>query len=149
MTKEKEVVSAPSATEARPQRRERIPVSGPRDILTVAEKDPNYVYRWVKDLPGRIQRFRDAGYEIVNHETQVGQRTVDSASRLGTAVTRLDGTNTLVLMRIPKEWYDEDQTAKATVLNAQEQALRGEGLKTERTDKWQPGEGFAGRKADK
>ena len=137
--------------EARPQRRERIPVSGPRDILTVTQKDPNYTYRWVKDLPGRIQRFLDAGYDIVNHETEVGQRAVDTGSRLGSAVTRLDGINTLVLMRIPNEWYNEDQEAKQRVLDAQEEALRGEGVRElSRDNSWQPGtQEYAGRVADK
>lgn len=108
-------------------RESRIPVSGPRDILTVAGKDPNYFYRWVKDLPGRIQRFLDGGYEIVNHDAQVGQRTVDSGSRLGTAITRLDGSNTLVLMRIPLEWYKEDQERKQAEIDAIEDSLRSDG----------------------
>jgi hypothetical protein len=129
------------------ERKQRIPVSGPRDILTIADKDPNYVYRWVKDLPGRIQRFLDAGYEIVNHEATVGQRAVDSGSRVGTAVTRLDGGNTLVAMRQLREWYNEDQEAKQTQLNAMEDALRGEGVSTSRDSKWQPGEAeFATKK---
>lgn len=142
------VPSEPVETPKRVTRESRVPVSGPRDILTVTNKDPNYFYRWVKDLPGRIQRFIDAGYDIVNHDTQVGQRVVDSGSRLGSAVTRLDGANTLVLMRIPLEWYNEDQEAKARELDAQEDALRGEGLTTERTDNWQPTQdAFMGRKA--
>lgn len=110
-----------------PQRKERIPVSGPRDILTVTGKDPNYVYRWVRDTPGRIQRFLDGGYEIVNHDAQVGQRTVDSGSRLGTAVTRLDGAHTLVLMRILRDWYNEDQEAKQREIDALEDSMRTEG----------------------
>ena len=105
----------------------RIPVSGPRDILTVTNKDPNYHYRWVKDLPGRIQRFLDGGYEFVNHDAQVGQRTVDASSRLGSAVTRLDGMNTLVLMRIPLEWYNEDQESKQRELDSLEDAMKADG----------------------
>lgn len=109
------------------ERKQRIPVSGPRDILTVSKKDPNYMYRWVKDLPGRVQRFIEGGYEIVNHEADIGQRTVDSGSRLGSAVTRLDGANTLVLMRIPLEWYNEDQEAKQREIDAVEDSMRAEG----------------------
>ena len=120
-TKTKEVAKV------EPQRRERMPVSGPRDILTVTKQDPNYVYRWVKDVPGRIQRFIDGGYDIVNHETSVGQRSVDSGSRLGSAITRLDGGNTLVLMRILREWYNEDQEAKQKSIDALEDSLRAEG----------------------
>lgn len=109
------------------ERKERIPVSGPRDILTVSDKDPNYSYRWVKDLPGRIQRFLDGGYEVVNHQAQVGHKTVDSGSRLGTAVTRNDAGQTLVLMRIPVEWYNEDQERKQAEIDALEDSMRAEG----------------------
>lgn len=130
-------------------RETRTPVSGPRDILTVTFKDPNYFYRWVKDFPGRIQRFENAGYEIVvDQNARVGQRTVDSGSRLGSAVTRLDGANVLVLMRIPLEWYNEDQESKQRELDLLEETLKGEGLRAERSSTWQPGDGeFAGKRA--
>lgn len=94
----------------------RIPVGAARDILTVNGQDPNYVYRWVLDdpkRPGRIQRFKDGGYEIVTDSNEIGQSTVDRGKKLGSAITRPDGGSTLVLMRILKEWYDEDQVAKA------------------------------------
>ena len=101
------------ATSKRPT---RIPVGAARDILTVNGQDPNYVYRWVLDdpkRPGRIQRFKDGGYEIVTDTNEVGQNSVDRGKKLGSAITRPDGGSTLVLMRILKEWYDEDQVAKA------------------------------------
>ena len=94
----------------------RTPVGAARDILTVYGQDPNYVYRWVLDdpkRPGRIQRFKEGGYEIVTDTNEVGQNTVDRGKKLGSAITRPDGGSTLVLMRILKEWYDEDQVAKA------------------------------------
>lgn len=109
------------------QRKKRIPVSGPRDILTISDKDPNYAYRWVKDLPGRVQRFLEGGWEFVNHEAQMGQKTVDSGSRLGSALTRQDGGFTLVAMRIPLEWYNEDQQAKQDAIDALEDSLRADG----------------------
>lgn len=117
-------------------RKTRIPVSGPRDILTVSNKDPNYFYRFVKDVPGRVQRFIDGGYEIVNQDNaQVGQRTVDSGSRLGTAITRNDGAFVLVLMRIPLEWYNEDQEAKQREIDALEDSMSAEGGNTRGMDR--------------
>ncbi len=51
-------------------------------------------------------------------------------------------------MRIPREWYEEDQESKQRELDALEDSLRNEGLVgTERNDKWQPGEDFVGRRA--
>jgi hypothetical protein len=113
-----------------PQRRTRetrVPVSGPRDILTISEKDANYVYRWVKDVPGRIQRFLDAGYEVVVHDAKVGQKTVDSTSRLGSALTRNTDGTLLVAMRILREWYDEDQASKQREIDSLEAAMSAEG----------------------
>lgn len=115
--------------EARPQRVKRVPVSGPRDILTVLNKDENYVYRWVLDKPGRIQRFLDAGYEVIQHETEVGSVSVDRGSRLGSAVTFATGGTVLVLMRQRREWYKEDQDSKQNDLEATEKLLYADGLK--------------------
>ena len=104
--------------------RERVPVGGPRDILTVANKDPNYVYRWVMDSPGRLEQFKKAGYEVVESNPEVGQAAVDRATQLGSSVTMVRGSGTLVLMRIPREWYDEDQTAKQEELDALDETMR-------------------------
>ena len=112
--------------EKKQEKPKRIPVGAARDILTVHGQDPNYVYRWVLDdpkRPGRLQRFKDGGYEIVTDTNEVGQNTVDRGKKLGSAITRPDGSSTLVLMRILKEWYDEDQEAKAEKIADLEQAM--------------------------
>ena len=107
------------------QRPKRVPVAGPRDILAVANQDPNYVYRWVNDVRGRMQRFLDGGYEVVTQDTEVGQNAVDRGSQVGSAVTRQVGSGvTAVLMRIPREWYNEDQAAKAAELDALEASMK-------------------------
>lgn len=108
----------------RTERRKRVPVSGARNILTVANKDPNYVYRWVLDIPGRMDIFKDAGYEVVIDKPEVGDPTVDRHSQLGSAVTLVRGVSTLVLMRIPREWYNEDQQAKQEEIDALEETMR-------------------------
>lgn len=105
-------------------RETRIPVNGARDILTVKDKDPNFEYRWVIDRPGRLENFRQAGYEVVTDNNEVGQKAVDSQTKLGSAITTTRGGVTLVLMRIPKEWYDEDQLAKQEKVDLQEQAMQ-------------------------
>lgn len=123
-------VEQPSApAEQQVQRQERVPVSGPRDILTVMKKDPNYVYRWVFDKPGRIERFLRGGYEVAKHETDIGDVAVDRGSRVGTAITYATGGSQLVLMRQKREWYNEDQEAKWKDLDALEEVLYQDGLK--------------------
>ena len=106
--------------------RVRIPVGAARDILTVQGQDPNYVYRWVLDdpkRPGRLQRFLDGGYEVVTDTNEIGQNTVDRGKKLGSAITRPDGSSTLVLMRILKEWYDQDQAEKADRITDLEETM--------------------------
>lgn len=108
-----------------PKRKERTPVGGKRDILTVSNQDPNYVYRWVNDTPGRLQRFIDGGYEVVTHEADVGGPTVDKTSRLGSSITKsVGGTVTAVLMRIPREWYEEDQKTKQAAIDELESTMQ-------------------------
>ena len=124
----KAVESTPITPATRKTRANRIPVSGPRDILTITNKDPNYSYRYVNDVPGRIQRFLNGGWEFhVDPESEVGQRTVDSGSRLGSALTRQSGGITQVAMRIPKEWFDEDQQRKWDEIDSVEDSMRADG----------------------
>lgn len=114
-------------TRLRPQ---RIPVSGPRDILTVANKDPNYEYRWVNDVGNRLQRFKEGGWDIVTDDIHViGQPVVDRPTKLGSTFTKsVGGQVTAVLMRIKKEWFEEDQRAKQQAIDDLEASTRAENI---------------------
>jgi hypothetical protein len=97
---------------------------GPQSIL--GEKDPNYVYRFVNDTGSRVANFQSAGYEFVeDKDLVVGDSRVFDPSDLGSAkrVTSNDGT-TSYLMRIKKEYYEEDQAAKAALIHETEQAMK-------------------------
>ena len=88
-----------------PRRKERIPFGVPTKHFNAPQND-GYVYRvfndnWRKE-PGRIQRALDAGYEYVKDD-QSG--TVVGTNEDGSAING-------VLMRIPKEFYEEDQKLK-------------------------------------
>lgn len=106
-TSDKALSKAPSG---RPQ---RTPV-GQRNILTVKGKDPNYEYRIVNDVDDRIERFKEAGYELVPDDAvQVGDKRVNTASSQGSVKQISVGQGTKAyLMRIKKEWFEEDQTRK-------------------------------------
>lgn len=102
----------------------RTPVSGNRDILTVDGKEDGYEYRWVNDIDNRIQKFKDGGYELVEHDVTVGQSTVDSAQSVGTVKSKPVGKGTTsYLMRIKKEWHAEDQKAKQRSVAESEASL--------------------------
>lgn len=101
---------------------DRIPIGGSRDILTVFGKKPGFEYRWVKDVGNRVARFKRAGWE---HETDadiiVGDARVGVASPLGSPVVadanmNMNGGDKLYLMRIPEQYYKEDQLAKEAEL---------------------------------
>lgn len=97
---------------------------GPQSIA--GEKDPNYVYRFVNDTGSRIANFQAAGYEIVkDDELTVGDSRVFDPSDLGSGkkVTSNDGTVSY-LMRIKKEYYEEDQAAKQNYINETERAMK-------------------------
>ena len=124
MTIEKEAISkAPSG------RVTRIPVSQ-RNVLTVKGKDPNYVYRIVNDQDDRITQFKDAGYEIVQKETvEVGDKRASSGSSMGSIATMAVGRGQKAyLMRIPREFYVEDQALKQRTVDAQEASIKEKAL---------------------
>ena len=99
---------------------------GPQTIN--GDKDPNYVYRFVNDTGSRIANFQSAGYEFVeDKDLVVGDSRVFDPSDIGSGkrVTSNDGTVSY-LMRTKKEYYEEDQAAKAAQINDTEQAMKQE-----------------------
>ena len=99
---------------------------GPQTIN--GDKDPNYVYRFVNDTGSRIANFQAAGYEFVQDtDLVVGDSRVFDPSDIGSGkrVTSNDGTVSY-LMRTKKEYYEEDQAAKAAQINETEQAMKQE-----------------------
>lgn len=101
----------------------RIPV-GMRPKLAVVGKNPNYVYRWVNDTPGRIALFKQGGWELCsNDEVDVGNFTAEQSSGEGSLACQVvDGGTGLkaYVMKIKKEWFDEDQA------HAEESVRKGE-----------------------
>jgi hypothetical protein len=104
------------------ERPKRVPI-GTRNVLTAPAK-AGYVRRWVNDRDDRIERFREAGYEVVDGDVQVGDPRAGDPTKTGSPVMKsVGGGVKAYLMEIPKEWYDEDQKAKADRVNEMEKAL--------------------------
>lgn len=102
---------------ARPR---RAPLVG-RNRLALREQDPNYHYRLVnanlESDPDRIQNLIEIGYEVVPQKVvgQTGDKQVDQPSALGSAGQISVGQGTkAVWMRIPREFFEEDQATKQT-----------------------------------
>jgi len=107
-------------------RRKPLHQQGPQSIS--GEKDPNFHYRIVNDTGSRIHAFQQAGYELVtDDDIVVGESRVSSAGELGSAkrIISNDGT-TSFLMRIKKEYYDEDQKVKQDRIDELERSMKDE-----------------------
>ncbi|MDE3022994.1 MAG: hypothetical protein KGI54_14240 [Pseudomonadota bacterium] len=123
MTQKDSIVKSPSG------RVKRTPV-GTRNILTVRGKDPDYVYRIVNDVGDRVEVFKEAGYEPVLAEQHlVGDRRVNKPSDEGSIATaHVGGGQKAVVMRIRKEYFEEDQAAKQAQIDELEGSQRPENL---------------------
>lgn len=119
----------------------RVSIADQRNILTHPEaNDPNYMYRVVVDYkskPGRVTKFKNAGYVHVLSGENMGDDAAGKPTKIGTKVMVPTGNGeTGYLMKIPKEYWDEDQAAKESKLKETEASMK-------RKVKGQYGEGLA------
>lgn len=117
----------------RTNRPSRVPLHEQRDVMNVSDRDPDYHYRWVNDVEQgqRVMKFQKAGYEVVQDKVAVGDPTVESKTDNTSSVnTKYVGNNMkAILMRIPKEWYEEDQAAKQAKVDESEYLMKQEQLR--------------------
>lgn len=122
----------------------RTPISDQlRSRLKVTGKDPDFEYRIVTDKPGRIDMFKEGGWEVVTKDSSevIGDRRVATPTEEGSAKTVAVGHGEVgILMKIRKEFWEEDQAAKeartkseldAIMRKAKSDGLNGE-IKLER-----------------
>lgn len=119
-------MAKPRRSEGPEGRPTRTPI-GQRDVLTVPEhlKEKGFSYRFFNDDDhgDRIRRAKAAGWEVVNEKAQVGDENVGQASQFGVAGKPVGGGKKAVLMKIPSEWYIEDQAAKEAQIKQNLQGL--------------------------
>ena len=103
-----------------------------RNVLTVSGKEDGYEYRIVNDKEDRVTQFTEQGYEIVSaSKVQVGDKRVGKAAPEGSAMQMSVGNGEkAIVMRIRKDWYNEDQQSKQdyvaeTERTTQQKALEG------------------------
>ena len=102
----------------------RTPLGAKRDILSVQNPEEGYVYRIVNDTPGRINRFKEAGYELVE-DAQLGTSHVDGNQASQGIVSKYVGKGvTAVVMRQRDEFYKEDQAEKQRKIDELENSMR-------------------------
>ena len=108
----------------------RTPIVG-RNRISVKNKDDNFVYRIVNDVDDRIDAFKENGWEpVLAKDTQVGDKRVEGSGPSGSvAEISVGGGTKAVVMRIKREWYEEDQAAKAAHIDALEQSMKDDALR--------------------
>jgi hypothetical protein len=98
-------------------------------IRVTIPKDDGYFYRVANangDNGFRVQNLLDIGYEIVPHgeATRVGDESVDKPSPIGSNDMSLGKGDRGVLMRIPLEYKQEDDMAKNSLADRQDQTMK-------------------------
>lgn len=113
------------------KRRKRVPLVEQNRLMSF-QRDDDYVYRLVNDTGDRIERFRKAGYEIVdknNQEIELDSRVQDPSWR-HSALSQPVGEGIIAYcMRIPREWWEEDQKAKQKLIKESEDNMRRPSIK--------------------
>lgn len=103
-----------------------------KSILDVLGKDPNFIYRWVVDVNAngaKIQKRMNDDWEFVKAEqvVNVGEEDAAKFDYADGSVVRILGNDRfgehMYLMRIKKEYYDEDQELKQKEVDAQLNAV--------------------------
>lgn len=106
----------------------RTPINGTRNkIPTVKNPDPNFHYRYVYDnsTDNRVEQMKEFGYEVVDNNSVQLQtdKRVATPNAPGSVVTVPSGANKLVLMRIPKEYKEDDRKEKWAKVDESEAAM--------------------------
>lgn len=110
---------------------------------------PGFHLCWVND-DGRVQAYLDRGYDFVeNGEQGIQQDSTDTGKHVRRLVGKKESGDGLYafLMKIPQEWFEEDQAAESARLDLIEQTVRrgGESRADTRAKQYVP-TASAGRK---
>ena len=113
-----------------PERRVRRTPINTRNVLTVTGMDPAYAYRFVNDTGERVQAFLENGWEKVPaKDVRVGDKRLGTPAVEGSdATAAVGGGMKAYVLRIRKEWFEEDKAAKAALVNKTEEATRQQAL---------------------
>lgn len=109
--------------------------------ITQAMWEKGFRLYWMRDDPGRLEAAKEAGYEFVKaDEVAVNDFITPGNGDLGTNVSRASGDTReggqavrMYLMKIKREWYDEDQQDLAN-MNERIDAILKRGVTQDKPD---------------
>jgi hypothetical protein len=99
-----------------PQRSARKPFGSMSFKLDYPQRE-GFHRHWFNDVPGRVSRALEAGYEHVK-----GSDSKNVSRNVG--VAEGGGALTAFLMEIPEEWYHEDMAQEQQIINDKEAAMK-------------------------
>jgi hypothetical protein len=109
-------------TTGRNFRQKRVPMHQ-RQPLSIQNRDPNFKYRVVNDKPGRVERFKLAGW-VVDEGGTVGDTIAGRATSVDSVTSAPVGQGiTGIVMKIPNELYEEDQETKQAKVDELEKSM--------------------------
>lgn len=112
------------ADEVRQERRRKrgsTVVSGLKLHVPTDKLDQRFEYRWVNDVPGRVQQMTDNDWDRVEDPSIAsGVGSVPTVHVSGSSATPMSA----VLMRKRKDWYEDDQKEKNKPLDEIDAAIR-------------------------
>jgi len=119
-----------------PQRPSRKPFGSMSLKLDYPQRE-GFHRHWFNDIPGRVERAKEAGYEHVK-----GNDSKNVSRIVGTAEG--GGALTAFLMEIPEEWYKQDMALEQKVIDEKEAAIRQGTLdKAEGDNRYVPSQGIS------
>lgn len=123
MADEKNVSKAPAG------RAKRVPV-GTRGVIPRFQMEDGYQYRIVNDTDDRIERFEEAGWEMIDSAAlKKSERRVNSPAPEGSKARISVGQGTQgYIMRQRDEYYVADQAEKQDRVTASEETMRQQAL---------------------
>lgn len=95
-----------------------------RNRLSLKERDPNYHYRIINDVDGRVDQFTESGWEVVK-DAKVGDKRIENTTGVGSVPSVSLGQGIRgVVVRLHKDLYNEDQAIKMQEVDATEETMR-------------------------
>lgn len=125
----------PEGVETQERTAKRTPLGVARRKLSLGAQFPGYKCRWINDSGDRVLQAQQGGYEHITKEDlekqgiAVGDESTVGTD-LGTLVSKVVGTKEdgsplrAYLMKIRKDWHEEDQLEKQKDIDEVDRALR-------------------------
>jgi hypothetical protein len=120
MSEEKTVTK--KEAKKRQRRKDSTPINGMRMKLQVSGTEPGFHYAWINDE--NVGTALDNDYEFVTHAVKIGHKHIDVSEMQGSKISRNVGNGVVAyLMRIPEEWYQENELENQKYVDFTEKQL--------------------------